>query len=87
MYPIFFHKATQGVPAQYSARATAIVTATIYIGQFLAPLFQRLVGSLFHNPTARFLYLFVAVITVIGVILLLINMLLNKDRSPQFIGE
>lgn len=87
MYPIFFHKATQGVPAQYSARATAIVTATIYIGQFLAPLFQRLVGTVFHDPSARFLYLFVAVITIIGVILLLINMLLNKDRSPQYIGE
>lgn len=84
IHPIFFLKATQDVPMEYSVRATAIVTATIYIGQFLAPLFQKLVGTVFHDPSSRFLYLVVALLTLSSVILLLIYSLFSKDKNLQY---
>lgn len=78
IYPIFFYKATQGVPSEYSIRATAIVSATIYLGQFLAPIFQKCVGTLFQNPSTRFLYLFVAITTIVSAIFVLLKILFQK---------
>lgn len=79
LYPIFFFKATQNVPSEYFIRATAVVSSTIYIGQFMAPAFQKTIGILFKNPSTRFLYLFIALVTVSVAALLLVRLLVQRQ--------
>jgi len=81
MYPVFFLKATQGIPRSYSVKATSILSATIYIGQFLAPNLQKFVGYVFNNPSIRFLYLFVAAVTFISGVFIMSQKILDMLRK------
>jgi len=83
MYPVFFLKATQGIPRSYSVKATSILSATIYIGQFLAPNLQKFVGFVFNEPSIRFLYLFVAAVTFISGVLIMFQKILAMFRKSE----
>lgn len=73
VYPIFFLKATEGVTPDQSVKVTALLSSMIYLGQFMAPPFQRFVSFFFNRPETRFLYIFVAAVTLIAGTLLFIS--------------
>ncbi len=64
VYPLFFLKATERTTPGASVKATALLSAMIYLGQFTAPPFQRFVGVLSGRSETGFLYLFVALVTL-----------------------
>lgn len=71
VYPLFFLKATERTTPGESVKATALLSAMIYLGQFTAPPFQRFVGVLSGRPETGFLYLFVALVTLTAALALL----------------
>ncbi len=87
VYPLFFLKVTQGITPDQSVRATAVLSAMIYVGQFMAPPFQRLVGVVFHHPETRFLYLFVASVTITVAMALFLHAFFNKKEDLRYVSE
>jgi len=62
LYPLVFLKATSGIDRTRSVKVTATLSAMIYLGQFLSPIFIATLGNLFGNTSLRFNYLMVGVI-------------------------
>jgi len=84
IYPTFFVNATRGISREQSVTVTSLLSAMIYVGQFTAPLFQKMVGLIFHETTARFLYLFVALLTAATALILVAHYLFNRQRKLQY---
>lgn len=82
VYPLFFLKATEHTRPGESVRATAILSAMIYVGQFMAPPFQRFVGLVSGRPETSFLYLFVATVTLVAALSLFIHALFRASEHP-----
>lgn len=87
VYPIFFLKATEGITPVQFIRANSLLGAMIYLGQFLAPPFQHLVGAAFNRPDIAFLYFFVAALSIAASFPLFLHALGTKARFNYFVGK
>ncbi len=81
VYPLFFLKATERTNPGESVKATALLSATNYLGQFTAPPFQRFVGVLSGRPGTGFLYLFVALVTLTVALALFARVILRAEEQ------
>lgn len=57
LYPFLFLKATEGISREVSVQALSIISAMVFLGQFMAPIFLRLIGIIFHDNSIRFSYM------------------------------
>jgi len=64
IYPLFFLKVTENTTPTEAIRRTSLLSTMVYLGQFMAPIFQQFVGIAFQRPDIRFLYGFVAVLSI-----------------------
>lgn len=64
IYPLFFLKVTENTTPAEAIRRTSLLSTMVYLGQFMAPIFQQFVGIAFQRPDIRFLYGFVAVLSM-----------------------
>ncbi|MBN1333578.1 MAG: MFS transporter [Synergistales bacterium] len=84
IFPIFFLHATRDISREQSVKVTAMLSSMIYVGQFTAPIFQKMVGFVFHDTTARFLYLFVALLTTVTAVALVTHYIFKRQRELQY---
>jgi len=83
VYPIFPLKATEVTTPVQSIRATSLLSAMIYLGQFMAPPFQHLVGAVFRRPDIPFLYLFVAALSMAASLPIFVHSLGKTARGEN----
>ncbi len=84
IFPVFFLHATRDISREQSVQVTAILSAMIYVGQFTAPIFQKMVGFVFHDSSSRFLYLFVALLTTVTAVALVTHYIFKRQRELQY---
>lgn len=83
LYPLVFLKATSGIDRARSVKVTGTLSAMIYLGQFLSPIFIATLGDLFGNTSLRFNYLLVGVILFVAFTgSLCLNFSYFRERSP-----
>lgn len=79
IYPLFFLKVTENASPSESIRGTSLLSTMIYLGQFMAPLFQQFVGVAFKRPDIRFLYIFVALLSMAASLPFFANVLIKRN--------
>lgn len=84
IFPVFFLHATRDISREQSVQVTAILSSMIYVGQFTAPIFQKMVGFVFHDSSSRFLYLFVALLTTVTAVALVTHYIFKRQRELQY---
>jgi MFS family permease len=70
-----------------SVKATALLSAMIYVGQFTAPPFQRFVGIVSGRPETGFLYLFVALVTLATALALFARVIFGVKEQAAAVGR
>ncbi len=80
--PTIFLTTANLVPDELNGPALSITNSSLYLGQFLSPLFFSLIGTLFNAHTIRLNFFSGGILTMIAAILFMFWSLTRKNLQP-----
>lgn len=81
LYPFLFLKATETVSSGSSVQALSIMSAMVFLGQFMAPVFLHMTGVVFNDHSIRFSYMAISASSLVLAIVLVLSVMINRKRK------